>query len=114
MGIDSMLDKRVTLSDEISILEKKMTEQVGVVPSSLPEGEKQLKMLSLFQEEVRELKNRSSKKIEEMKRGKREGLGSSGDEDAIVGGIIVEGGALKKIRKKRNKKKRKAIEAEEE
>ena len=114
MEIDSEIGKEVTISDEIADMEGRMMNLVGVVPSSLPEKEKQLEMLRLFQEEVRTLKERSLKKIEEKEKEKREGLGFSGDEDAIIGGVIVEGGASKKARKKKNKKKRKAKGAEEE
>ena len=104
MEIDSD-ERKATVSEEIGSIERGIMDLVRVVPSSLPEREKQLERLRLFQEEVRELKERSSKKIEE---GRREGLGSSGDEDTVIGGIIVEGGASTKAKKKRNKKKRKA------
>ena len=46
-----------------------------------------------------------SKKIEE---GDRRLLGSSGDEDAVIGGVIVAGGASQKARNKRRKNKRKS------
>ena len=110
MEIDSDR-KETTISEEMGRVEKGIMDLVRVVPSSLPEREQQLERLRLFQEEVRALKERSSKKIEE---GKKNELGSSGDEDAIIGGIIVEGGASKKAKKKKNKKKRKAKGTEEE
>ena len=114
MEIDSVKNKEVDLSEEIRDIEKGIEDMVRVVPSSLPERNKQLEMLRLFQEEVRQLKERSSKKIEEKEKREREGQGSSGDEDAIIGGVIVEGGASKKAKKKKNKKKRKAKGTEEE
>ena len=46
-----------------------------------------------------------SKKIED---GDMRPLGSSGDEDAVIGGLIVAGGALQKARNKRRKNKRKS------
>ena len=114
MEIDSMEKEEVGLSEEIGKTEEGIMNLVRVVPSSLPERDKQLKMLRLFQEEVKQLKERSSKKIEEKEKREREGLRSSGDEDAIIGGVIVEGGASKKAKKKKNKKKRKAKRTEED
>lgn len=84
---------------------------VRVVPSSLQERENQLERLRLFQDEMRVLKDRTLKKIEDKE--KKKGLGSSKDEDAIIGGLIVVGGASKKANKKKNKKKRKAGVSEE-
>ena len=46
-----------------------------------------------------------SKKIEE---GDIRPLGSSGDEDAVIGGVIVAGGASQKAKNKRRKNKRKS------
>ena len=111
MEVDIVENEKPAISEEIAGMENRMVDLVRVVPSSLSERNKYLEMLRLFQEEVGELKRRSSKKIEEEKR--KEGLGSSGDEDAIIGGIIVEGGASKKAKKKKNKKKRKAKGTEE-
>ena len=104
MEVDIVEKEEQTISDEIAIVENRMVDLIRVVPSSLSEKDKHLEMLRLFQKEVGELKKRSSKKIEEE--NLKEGLGSSGDENAIIGGIIVEGGASKKAKKK-NKRKRK-------
>ena len=105
-------EKEVTISDEIDNMDKRIMDLVKVVPSSLSERDKQLERLRLFQKEVEELKKRSSKKIEEKKKVAK--LRNSEDEDAIIGGIRVEGGASKKAKKKKNKKKRKAKEPDEE
>ena len=112
MEVDRNGEEETTACDKVGRMEREVMDLVAVVPSSLPEREKQLERLRLYQEEVIKWKKRSSMKIEEEKR--REGLGSSGDEDAIIGGIIVEGGASKKAKKKKNKKKRKAKVTEKE
>ena len=51
----------------------------------------------------------SSKKIED---GDIMPLGSSGDEDAVIGGVIVAGGASQKAKNKRRKSKRKLKRSE--
>ena len=104
------------MSRDIPSVEERVMNMVGVVLSSLPERDKQLKMLRLFKEKVREWKSRSWKKIEEMeaKKKRKEGIESSGDENVVIGGVIVEGGVSKKAKKKKNKKKRKAKGTEEE
>ena len=69
-----------------------------IIPSSLSALEKKERMVEIFEEEIARLKG---KEVE-----MNTGLGSSGDEDAIIGGVIVAGGASQKAKKK-NKRKRK-------
>ena len=74
-------------------------ELIKIKPSSLLEWEKGEEMLRLFEKEVKELEEKSSKKIEEKEVTK---LGSSGDEDAVIGRVIVEGGNSKKNKSRKN------------
>ena len=68
MKIDSVRDQKIAIADEIANMEKRMMDLVRVAPSSLPEKEKSLVRLRLFKEEIKELKDRASKKIEEKKK----------------------------------------------
>ena len=72
-----------------------------IIPSSLSGFEKKERMVEIYKEEIERLKG---KEVEEIK-----GIGSSGDEDAIIGGVIVAGGASQKAKKKKNKRKRKGV-----
>ena len=90
-------------SKKIEELNRGGEELIRTIPSSLKDRNKAEEMIRLFEEEVRDLKNKFSKKIEEGNEMK--GLGSSGDEDRMIGGIIVVGESLKKTKKKKNKRK---------
>jgi len=62
-------------------------------------------MVDVFREEVERLK--AAKKIE-LREEEETKLGCLGDEDVIMGGVIVAGGNFRKAKKKKNKKKRKS------
>lgn len=70
-----------------------------VIPSSWSGFEKTEKLVRIFEEKIKLLREKGG---EEETR-----LGDSGDEDAIVGGVIMAGGASQKAKKKKNKTKRK-------
>ena len=112
MEIDSISGEGTETSKKIEDLEKRGNEIIRVLPSSLGDIEKAEEMVCLFRKEVEELKRKPSKKIEE--REEKKGLGTSGDEDTIIGGVRVAGGSSTKTKKKRNKKKRKSKAAEDE
>ena len=88
-------------SKKIEEMEKRGRELIKIRPSSLSEWEKAEEMVPLFKEEVREIRERSWKEIENRKRD----LETSGEEDVVIGGVIVAGGASAKTKKKKNKKK---------
>jgi len=50
----------------------------------------------------------------EIVNGRREGLGSSGDEDVIIGGVIVASGASTKRKNAARRRKRKLLRLERE
>ena len=56
-------------------------------------------------EEVKELKDRFSKKIEESRKRKIKNFNKSQAEDGVFGWIIVARGGSQKAKKKKNKKK---------
>ena len=112
MEIDNINGERNETSKKIEDLEKRGKELIKVLPSSLEDTEKAEEMIRLFREEVEELGRKTSKKIEE--RGKKRLLGTSEDEDAMIGGVIVAGGSSTKAKKKKNKKKQKSKAAGDE
>ena len=112
MEIDDIGGGGNKTSKKIEDLERRGDELIGVLPSSLKDVEKAEEMVRLFEREVEELKRKTSKKIEDGERKRR--LGTSEDEDAIVGGEIVAGGSSTKAKKRRNKKKRKSKTAGDE
>ena len=97
-------EDRKNTSSRLEELEKEGRDLIKVIPSSLSNRDKMEEMVRLFEEEVGELKKKTSKKIEDRKRG----LETSGEEDAVIGGVIVAGGASTKTKRKKNKKKRKS------
>ena len=102
MEVDVDVDEE-SLSKKIERMEKRGSDLIRVLPSLLSGDKKTERMVEVFQREIEELKQESLKTIKDGKRG----LETSGEEDAVIGGIIVAGGACTKAKKKRNKKKRK-------
>ena len=105
MEVDDDGEGKLETSKKIEELERRGIELIKIRPSSLSEWDKAEEIVRLFEKEMKELKEKPSKKIEE-KEVRR--LGSSGAEDAVMGGVIVAGGASTKAKKKKNKKKRKS------
>ena len=114
MEVDDIVKEKMATSKKIEELEEEGKELIKVLPSSLSSMDKAEEMIRLFEEEVEELKRRTSKKIEVKGKEEINNLDKSEDEDVIMGGIIVAGGASKKAKKKRNKKKRKSKAAGDE